>query len=144
MFFNCHKHFLGPDHVAQQATETEKMMQNSLYDGEKKGWDWDKYAALHKEQHMIMDSLLIMATVALMMTLKSVSNECLVKDDNRRPVNVFGFDPKARSKQAHKVGAAVASDECKMDQSFILLFNKAMDVKALYHHAVLHELCCDL
>ena len=30
---------------------------NSHYDGEQKGWDWDKYVALHKEQHAIIVSL---------------------------------------------------------------------------------------
>ena len=30
------------------------MLQNSHYDGEKKGWDWDKYVTLRKEQHTIM------------------------------------------------------------------------------------------
>ena len=51
-----HKQFLGPDHVARQASEAKKKLQ-SHYDGEKKGWDWIKYFALHKEQHTTMDSL---------------------------------------------------------------------------------------
>ena len=29
----------------------------NLNDDEKKGWDWDKYVVLHKEQHAIMESL---------------------------------------------------------------------------------------
>ena len=45
------------DHVARQAVEAERKLQNSHYDGEEKMWDWDKYIALHEEQHTIMESL---------------------------------------------------------------------------------------
>ena len=55
VFFNVCKKLLGPNHVARQAAEAGKL-HNSQHD-EKKGWDWDKYVALHKEQHMIMESL---------------------------------------------------------------------------------------
>ena len=57
VFFNIHKQFLGIDHVARHAAEAERKLQTSHYDGEKKGWDWDKYITLHKEQHAIMESL---------------------------------------------------------------------------------------
>ena len=57
VFFDIHKHFLGPYHVARQVTEAERKLQSSHYDGERKVWDWDKYVALHKEQHAIMESL---------------------------------------------------------------------------------------
>ena len=30
----------------------------------RKGWDWDKYIALHKEQHAIMESLTVEWTMA--------------------------------------------------------------------------------
>ena len=49
--------FLGPDHVARHATEAEKELQNCHYDCEQKGWDLDKYDALYKKQHMIIESL---------------------------------------------------------------------------------------
>ena len=39
VFFNIHKHFLGLDHVARQATEAEGKLQTSHYDGERKTWD---------------------------------------------------------------------------------------------------------
>ena len=48
MFFDNHKHFLGPDHVAMKATDAERKLQTSHYDCERRGWDWDKYATLHK------------------------------------------------------------------------------------------------
>ena len=54
---NINKRFLGSDNVARQATEAEEKLQNSHYDGKKKMCDWDKYVALHKEQHAITESL---------------------------------------------------------------------------------------
>ena len=57
MFFDIHKQFCGPDHVDRQATDAERKLQNSQYDGEKKGWDWDKYVAIHKEEHTMIKSL---------------------------------------------------------------------------------------
>ena len=57
VLFDIHKWFLGPDHVARQATEAKRKLQTSHYDGERIGWDWDKYVALYKEQHAIMESL---------------------------------------------------------------------------------------
>ena len=58
MFFDVHKHFLGPYHVAREAADAEGKLQNSHYDGERKTWDWDKYVVLHKEQHAIIESLI--------------------------------------------------------------------------------------
>ena len=57
VYFDVQNGFLGPDHVAKQATEAEKKLQTSINDGERKGWDWDKDVALHKKQHAIMGSL---------------------------------------------------------------------------------------
>ena len=48
-FFNFDKHFFHPDHVARQATEAGRKLQNSHYDGEKKGWDQEKYVMLQKD-----------------------------------------------------------------------------------------------
>ena len=36
-FFNLLTQFIDPDHVARQAADTEWKLQNSHYDGEKKG-----------------------------------------------------------------------------------------------------------
>ena len=58
LFFHIHKWFLGPDHGAWQAAEAERKLQNSCYDGKRIWLDWDKYVALHKEQHAIMESLI--------------------------------------------------------------------------------------
>ena len=48
VYFNVHKQYLDPDHVARHAAD---------YDDEKKEWYWDKCDTLHKEQHTIMKSL---------------------------------------------------------------------------------------
>ena len=56
-YFDVHKHCLGHDHVVRQDKDAQTKLQTSHYDGERKGWDWDKYVTLHKEQHAIMGSL---------------------------------------------------------------------------------------
>ena len=55
MFFDILKQFLVPDHVTRQSTEAKRKLHH--YDGEKKGWDCDKYITLHKEQQTIMKTL---------------------------------------------------------------------------------------
>ena len=57
MLFNVHKQFLSPDHITRKAADAERKLQNSHYDHEKKGWDWENYVALNKEQHTIITSL---------------------------------------------------------------------------------------
>ena len=57
VFFDIRKQFLDTYHVTRQATDTERKLHCSHYDGDKKGWDCDKYVALHKEQHAIIESL---------------------------------------------------------------------------------------
>ena len=72
VYFNIHKRFLDHDHVARQAAEADKKLQNSHYDGEKKEQDWDKYMLYSKKNStQLWRALLIMATVVLMMALKS-------------------------------------------------------------------------
>ena len=57
MYFDIHKHFLGPDHVASKAADAGRMLKTSHYDSKRKGWDWDKYVTFHKEQHVIIECL---------------------------------------------------------------------------------------
>ena len=54
MFFDSHQQFFGPNRVAKQATEAERKLQDSQYDGENKGSNKDKYVALNKKQHTNM------------------------------------------------------------------------------------------
>ena len=44
--------------MARKDTEAERKLQTSHSGGERKRWDWDKYIALNKEQHDIMESLI--------------------------------------------------------------------------------------
>ena len=58
VIFNIQKQFLSPDHVVRQAIGVERKLQSSCNDDEKISWDWNKYVALCKEQHKIIESLL--------------------------------------------------------------------------------------
>ena len=55
--FNVHEQILNYNHMARQTADAKRKLKNCHYDGEKKGWDWDKHVTLHKEQHTIMESL---------------------------------------------------------------------------------------
>ena len=57
VFFGIQQQSLGLHHVSRRAVDAEKKLQISHYDDEKDWWDWDKYVELHKEQHIIMESL---------------------------------------------------------------------------------------
>ena len=63
-----------------------------------------------------------------------VDNHCLVIHDHSRPVNVVGYNPKSRSKCAHTVTAAVAYDEPKAGQVYILMINQAIEMKGFDQH----------
>ena len=39
VFFDIHKQFLGPNHVARQAAEEDRKLQTTHYDGERKEWE---------------------------------------------------------------------------------------------------------
>ena len=56
VLLDIHKHFLCTDRVTRQATDAEQKLQISHYNSEMKRWDWDKYVALHKELHVIMEN----------------------------------------------------------------------------------------
>ena len=43
--------------MARHVAEAERKLQNSHYDDEKKGGEWDEYVTLNKKQHTIMESL---------------------------------------------------------------------------------------
>ena len=64
-FFDINKQFLCIDCVARQAPEAEQKLQNSHYNGEKKGHGWDIYVALHKEQHIIMERIAVLLMIVL-------------------------------------------------------------------------------
>ena len=43
--------------MTRQSIDTERKLHYSDYDGERKGWDGDKYVALYKKQHAFIESL---------------------------------------------------------------------------------------
>ena len=73
-----------------------------------------------------------------------VGDQCLVMHDHNRPVNVYGYDPKAGLKQACIVDSVFAYDQSKMCQVAIFLINQVIEMKGLSHHLLMpHEQCSD-
>jgi len=52
-------HYLGPNNVDIMASAAEKTMQTTVYNGEMKRWDFEKFVNLHKQQHSILDGLVL-------------------------------------------------------------------------------------
>lgn len=50
-------HYLGPNNVDHMAASAEKLLAQSSYHGEKKSWNFEKFATMHMEQHNILESL---------------------------------------------------------------------------------------
>ena len=53
-FYAICSRWLGPNHVNTTASEANLMSQMSMYDGEKKAWNWKKYVAQHVKYHIIL------------------------------------------------------------------------------------------
>lgn len=52
-----YKHFLGPNNVDNMATMAEDKLKTTVYNGEQRRWDFEKYVNVHKSQHSIMEGL---------------------------------------------------------------------------------------
>lgn len=50
-------HYLGPNNVDNMANQSERVIQQSNYDGERKRWNFERYVSLHLEQHAILEGL---------------------------------------------------------------------------------------
>ncbi|KAI2496193.1 hypothetical protein MHU86_18332 [Fragilaria crotonensis] len=58
MAFNgLYQHFLGPNNVDNMATQAEDKLKNTVYNGEQRRWDFERYVNVHKQQHSIMEGL---------------------------------------------------------------------------------------
>ena len=74
------------------------------------------------------------------MELNSHADKCFVCDqrsviyDENRPVNVFGYNPKAGSKHAFIVDANGTYDKPETGQLFILIINQAVEMKGCDHN----------
>jgi hypothetical protein len=58
-FKGLYDHFLGPNNVDIMASGAEKTLQTTVYNGEGKRWDFEKFVNLHKQQHSILDGLIL-------------------------------------------------------------------------------------
>ena len=63
-----------------------------------------------------------------------VGRNCLVVHYHCRPINIYGFDPADESKTTRIVDAAIKYISPVTRERFILIINKAIDIKGLDHH----------
>jgi hypothetical protein len=56
---NLYQHFLGPNNVDDNmATQAEDKLKSTVYNGEHRRWDFERYVTnVHKQQHSIMEGL---------------------------------------------------------------------------------------
>ena len=50
-------HYLGPNNIGNMAATAEHKLINAACRGEGRHWDFERYATLHKEQHIILEGL---------------------------------------------------------------------------------------
>lgn len=56
-FLSLRDHYLGANMVGLLASSAETKLQNTKYSGEKRRWNFERYASLHVEQHGILEGL---------------------------------------------------------------------------------------
>ena len=56
-YWQLYNHFLGPNNVDNMATEAETRLDKTIYTGEKKRWNFERYVRTHVEQHTILEGL---------------------------------------------------------------------------------------
>ena len=57
-FYAIYSRWLSPNHVTMIASEAEMALEISMYDGEKRTWNWKKYVAFHVKYHIILENLM--------------------------------------------------------------------------------------
>ena len=50
-------HYLGPNNVDNMASTAERKLTSTVYSGEKKRWNFEKYVKVHMDQHQIIEGL---------------------------------------------------------------------------------------
>ncbi|KAI2509583.1 hypothetical protein MHU86_4844 [Fragilaria crotonensis] len=50
-------HFLGPNNVDNMATTAEDKLKSTVYNGEQRRWDFERYVNVHKQQHSVLEGL---------------------------------------------------------------------------------------
>jgi hypothetical protein len=58
-------HYLGPNNVGNMAGEAENVLKTTRYDGEKRQWNFEKYALTHLRQHLILEALMAQGYVGI-------------------------------------------------------------------------------
>ena len=71
-----------------------------------------------------------------------ICNHCLIVHDLSRPINVYGYGPKAGSKHAHIVDAAFTDTLAETGQVVILSINEAVEMNGFDHHPLCPMQCC--
>jgi hypothetical protein len=56
-FHNLFTHFLGPNNVDNMATLAEDKLKSTVYHGEQRRWDFERYVNVHKQQHSVLEGL---------------------------------------------------------------------------------------
>jgi hypothetical protein len=54
---NLFTHFLGPNNVDNMATLAEDKLKSTVYHGEQRRWDFQRYVNVHKQQHSVLEGL---------------------------------------------------------------------------------------
>ena len=52
-----YNHYLGPQHVGHMENKSEKILGTATYSGEKRSWNFEKYATTQKDQHNILEGI---------------------------------------------------------------------------------------
>jgi hypothetical protein len=50
-------HYLGPNNVDNSATEAERKLTSTNYNGEKRRWNFERYVRVHVDQHQVLNNL---------------------------------------------------------------------------------------
>ena len=64
-FYAIDSRWLSPNHVNATASEAEMALQTSMYDGEKRAWNWEKNVARYVNYHITLQILWNMGNKAL-------------------------------------------------------------------------------
>ena len=56
-YLDLYTHYLGPNNVDNMASQAESKLSSTVYNGEQRRWNFERYVNVHKQQHSIMEGL---------------------------------------------------------------------------------------
>jgi hypothetical protein len=56
-YLALYAHYLGPNNVDNMASQAESKLNSTVYNGEQRRWNFERYVNVHKQQHSIMEGL---------------------------------------------------------------------------------------